>query len=137
MQDSSFSAKRMNTSPQKDDVQVDVKPYETVLIQKFPRGYRLGSSIEMRKFRRYFEEINENALEQEADEIEKIIGLCGIEHEGRVYAPETMLSEELRDRLFDFIDKSFEEGKTVVYYEALFREFSESSLIRTFMTEKC
>lgn len=128
VQDSSFSAKRMNTSPQKDDVQVDVKPYETVLIQKFPRGYRLGSSIEMRKFRRYFEEINENALEQEADEIEKIIGLCGIEHEGRVYAPETMLSEELRDRLFDFIDKSFEEGKTVVYYEALFREFSEEFL---------
>lgn len=128
LQDSSFSAKRMNTSPQKDDVQVDVKPYETVLIQKFPRGYRLGSSIEMRKFRRYFEEINENALEQEADEIEKIISLCGIEHEGRVYAPETMLSEELRDRLFDFIDKSFEEGKKVVYYEALFREFSEEFL---------
>lgn len=128
VQDRFFSAKRMNTSPQKDDVQVDVKPYETVLIQKFPRGYRLGSSIERRKFRRYFEEINENALEQESDEIEKIICFCGIEHEGRVYAPETMLSEELRDRLFDFIDKSFEEGKTVVYYEALFREFSEEFL---------
>lgn len=128
VQDRFFSAKRMNTSPQKDDVQVDVKPYETVLIQKFPRGYRLGSSIERRKFRRYFEEINENALEQESDEIEKIICFCGIEHEGRVYAPETMLSEELRDRLFDFIDKSFEEGKRVVYYEALFREFSEEFL---------
>lgn len=126
--DRSFSAKRMNTSPKKDDVQIDVKPYETVLTQKFPRGYRLGSSIEMRKFRRYFEEINENVLKQEADEIEKIIGLCGIEHEGRVYAPETMLSEELRGRLFDFINKSFEEGKTVVYYEALFREFSEKFL---------
>lgn len=126
--DGSFSAKRMNTSPEKVNVQVDVKPYETVLIQKFPRGYRLGSSIEMRKFRRYFEEINENVLELEADEIEKIIGLCGIEHEGRVYAPEAMLNEDLRDKLFDFIDKNFEEGKTVVYYEALFKEFSEDFL---------
>lgn len=39
-----------------------------------------------------------------------------------------MLSEDLRDKLFDFIDKNFEEGKTVVYYEALFKEFSEDFL---------
>lgn len=126
--DKSSSAKRTNTTPTKDDVQVDVKPYEAVLIQNFPRGYRLGSSIEMKKFRRYFEEMHGYALEQESDEVEKIISLCGIEHEGRVYASETMLSEELRGRLFDFVDKNFEEGKTVVYYEALFREFSEDFL---------
>lgn len=126
--DKSSAANRTNTMPTKDDVQVDVKPYEAVLIQNFPRGYRLGSSIEMKKFRRYFEEMNGYALEQESDEVEKIISLCGIEHEGRVYAPETMLSEEMRGRLFDFIDKNFEEGKTVVYYEALFKEFSEDFL---------
>lgn len=120
--------KRTNTTPKKDAVRVDVKPYETVLVQNFPRGYRLGSSIEMKKFRRYFEEINGYALEQESDEVEKIISQCGIEHERRVYASEAMLSVELRDRLFDFIDKNFEEGKTVVYYEALFREFSEDFL---------
>ena len=126
--DNSSSAKRTNTTPKKDAVQVDVKPYEVVLIQNFPRGYRLGSSIEMKKFRRYFEEINGYALEQESDEVEKIISQCGVEYEGRVYAPEAMLSAELRDRLFDFIDKNFEEGNTVVYYEALFREFSEDFL---------
>lgn len=126
--DKASSVKRTNTTPKKDAVQVDVKPYEAVLIQNFPRGYRLGSSIEMKKFRRYFEEINGYALEQEFDEVEKIISQCGIEHERRVYAPEAMLSKELRDRLFDFIDKNFEEGKPVVYYEALFREFSEDFL---------
>lgn len=122
------SSKRTNTTSKKDTVQVDVKPYETVLIQNFPRGYHLGSSIEMKKFRRYFEEINGYALKQESDEVEKIISQCGIEHEGRVYAPEAMLNDELRVKLFDFIDKNFEEGKTVVYYEALFREFSEEFL---------
>ena len=126
--DKASSAKRTNTAPKKDAVQVDVKPYEAVLIQNFPRGYRLGSSIEMKKFRRYFEEINGYALEQESDEVEKILSQCGIEHEGRVYAPEAMLNEELRVKLFDFIDKNFEEGKTVVYYEALFKEFSEDFL---------
>jgi len=122
------SSVRKNIMPKKESVQVDVKPYEAVLIQKFPRGYRLGSSIEMKKFRRYFEEINGYALEQESDEVEKTISLCGIEHEGRIYAPEAMLNENLRDKLFEFIDKNFEEGKTVIYYESLFKEFSEDFL---------
>lgn len=126
--DKSASLKRTNTAPKTVAVQVDVKPFEAVLTQNFPRGYRLGSSIEMKKFRRYFEDVNGYALEQESDDIEKIISHCGIEHEGRVYAPGAMLREELRDKLFNFIDKSFEEGKTVVYYEALFREFSEDFL---------
>lgn len=128
MPDNSSSAKRTNNTPKKDAIQVDVKPYGAVLIQNFPRGYRLGSSIEMKKFRRYYEEINGYALEQESDEVEKIISQCGIEHEGRIYASEAMLSEELRNKLFGFIDKNFEEGKAVVYYEALFREFSEDFL---------
>ena len=122
------SSRRTSIMPKKEAAQVDVKPYEAVLIQNFPRGYRLGSSIEMKKFRRHFEEINGYALEQESDEVEKIISQYGIEHEGRVYAPEAMLSEELRDKLFEFIDKNFEEGKMVVYYEALFKEFSEAFL---------
>lgn len=125
--DKASPVKHTNTMPKKD-VQVDVKPYETVLIQNFPRGYRLGSSIEMKKFRHYFEDVNGYALQQESGDIEKIISLCGIEHEGRIYVPQAMLSEELRDKLFGFIDKNFEEGKTVVYYEALFAEFSEEFL---------
>lgn len=126
--DKASSPKRTNTSSESDAIHEDVEPFEAVLTQNFPRGYRLGSSIEMKKFRRYFEDINGYALERESDEIEKIISLCGVEHEGRVYAPATMLSEYLRDKLFDFTDKNFEEGKTVVYYEALFKEFSEDFL---------
>ena len=124
----SSSVKRTGAIPKVEKPKVDAKPFEAVLAQYFPRGYRLSSSIEMKKFRHYFEDINGYALEQEADDIEKAISLCGIEYEGRVYSPEAMLSEELKDKLFDFIDKNFEEGKTVVYYEALFREFSEDFL---------
>ena len=122
------SSKRVNTSPKVNAVQVETKPFEAVLTQNFSRGYRLGSSIEMKKFRRYFEELNGYALDQESDEVERIILLCGVEHEGRVYAPAAMLNEEMKDKLFSFIDRNFEEGKTVIYYEALFREFSENFL---------
>ncbi len=126
--DKSSSLKRTNVVSKTEDAQVDLKPFKAVLMQNFPRGYRLGSSIEMKKFRRYFEDINGYALQQESDDIEKIISLCGIEHQGRIYAPQVMLSDELRDKLIYFIDKNFEEGKNVVYYEALFKEFSEDFL---------
>lgn len=126
--DKSSSAKRINSTPKTDAVQVDVKPLEAVLTRNFSKGYRLGSSIEMKKFRRYFEDINGYAPNQESEDIERIIRQCGIEHEGRIYSPQAMLSEELQDKLFDFIDTKLEEGKTVIYFEALFREFSEEFL---------
>ena len=122
------NVKRLSFASKADPAQMDLRSYKTVLIKNFSHGYRLGSSIEIKKFRRYFEDINGYALEQETDNIEKMIRLCGIEHEGRIYAPQTMLSEELHDQLFDFIDKNFEDGKKVIYYEALFREFSEDFL---------
>lgn len=125
--DKSFPEKR-TAATENIYFQVNVQPFEAVLVRNFPHGYRLGSSIEMKRFRRYFEEINGYASVQESDDIERAIRLCGIEHEGKVYVPEAMLSRELRDRLFDFIDKSFNEGKPAIYYEALFKEFSEEFL---------
>ena len=107
---------------------VDTETFEVVLAERFPRGYRLGSSLEMKKYRRYFEEINGCELEISAEDTEQILRLCGIEHEGKVYSPNAMLSNELKEKLFTYIDKSFEEGKSVLYFEALFQEFSEEFL---------
>ena len=116
------------SQPKKQKFDIDITPYKTVLAQRYPRGYRLNSSIEMKKFRRYYEEINKAKLTQETEFIEDIIRSCGIEHEGRIYAPTTMLSNELRDKLFSYIERTFASGKTVIYFEALFKEFSEEFL---------
>ncbi|WP_368269628.1 hypothetical protein [Enterocloster clostridioformis] len=120
--------KRNLVQSKKQKPDVDTSPYEAVLAQSFPRGFRLNSSIEMKKFRRYFEQVNGTELAEEADYIEGVIRSCGIEHEGRIYAPSTMLSDELRDKLFSYIDRTFDSGKSVIYFEALFREFSEEFL---------
>lgn len=107
---------------------IDAEPYRTVLEKNFPRGYRLGSSIEMKKFRRYYEDENGTELTIENDEIESAIRQSGIEHEGRVYAPTTMIDEELKGRLFAYVEKCLSDGKTVLYFEAIFREFEEEFL---------
>lgn len=105
-----------------------LKPYAYVLKEYFPKGYRLGSNLEMKKFRRYFEEANGESLEEESDIIEKMIQECGIVYDGRVHMPENMLDDSLRRCLFEYIEKCFSDGKTAIYFEALFREFSEEFL---------
>lgn len=112
----------------KEQPTIDAEPYRTVLEKHFPRGYRLESSIEMKKFRRYYEDENGTELTIENDEMESAIRQSGIEHEGRVYAPTTMIDEELKGRLFAYIEKCLSAGKRVLYFEAIFREFEEEFL---------
>lgn len=112
----------------KEQPAIDAEPYRIVLEKKFPRGYRIGSSIEMKRFRRYYEAENGIELTIENDEIESAIRQSGIEHEGRVYAPRTMIDEELEERLFDYVEKCLSNGKRVLYFEAIFREFEEEFL---------
>lgn len=106
----------------------DTEPFIRVLTEEFPRGYRLGSSLEMKKFRRHYESINGAALDMEQEKAEVVIRKCGIVHDGRVYMPQTMLSDELKEKLFSYIDDNIAEGKTAIYFEALFREFSDEFL---------
>ena len=39
-----------------------------------------------------------------------------------------ILDEDTRMKLFSFINDNFQSGKTVIYYEALFKEFSDDFL---------
>ncbi len=102
--------------------------YRDVLTRNFRKGFRLGSPIELRKFKRCYEQMNEKTLDDDDATIERNIHICGILFEDKVFIPQTMLGDETRDRLFAYIQKSFIEGKTALYYQALFNEFSEDFL---------
>lgn len=112
----------------KDQSVIDVTAYRKVLEKYFPRGYRLGSLIEMKRFRRYYAEESGIELTSESIEVEIAIRQSGIEYEGRIYAPHTMIDDEFKEQLFAYIEKCFSEGKTVLYFEAIFRDFSEEFL---------
>ncbi|WP_194611683.1 hypothetical protein [Clostridium vitabionis] len=108
--------------------EVDTDPFKFVLKKHFNNGFRIGSAIDIRKFRRYYEEDNEKSLSLDNDQLDRIIRSCGIEHEGRIYLPDVLLSENLRTRLFDYIKHCFSGGATAVYYEALFQHFHDDFL---------
>lgn len=113
---------------QSADVSHDISPFFKILAAKFVRGFRLGSPLDMKKFRRYYEEQVGEPLTFDDTVTEAIIRAIGVQYNDKVFAPDAMLSAELREKLFEAIRASFAEGKNAVYYEALFRTFSESFL---------
>lgn len=104
------------------------KLYEAVLENHFKKGFRLESPLEIRKFRRYYSAIHNAELTDTDDVISDTIKKLCIIYDGKAFLPAVMLSEELKQRLLHYIDKCFAEGKTAIYYQAIYTEFAEEFL---------
>ena len=110
------------------DEDLDLTPYEIILQEAFPRGFRLDSAIEIKKFKRHWASLNDEDIEFEDKKIEQFIKCCGVVYDGRVYSPSSMLSEDLEMKLFSYINNSFSQGVSALFFEALFNEFSDDFL---------
>ena len=110
------------------DEDLDLTPYEIILQEAFPRGFRLDSAIEIKKFKRHWASLNDEDIELEDKKIEQYIKYCGVVYDGRVYSPSSMLSEDLEMKLFSYINNSFFQGVSALFFEALFNEFSDDFL---------
>lgn len=71
------------------------RAYRSVLEYKFARGFRLSSSIELRRFRRFFLEINQCNFIDSDEEIIKMIKTLGLEYEGKILYWDTLINKEL------------------------------------------
>lgn len=99
--------------------------YETVLGKYFQKGFRMESTLEMRKFRRYYSAIYEKELSDSDNEISRNIKSLSILYDGKAFLPDVMLSDEAKAKLYTYIDSAFSEGKAAIYYQALFTEFAD------------
>lgn len=94
-----------------------------VLIKHFAKGYRLNSAIEDARFRRFYaKEIGTDVGSEVkwGDTIQN----CGIQHENKVFFPECMLSNEIRDSIQLYILSHFE-SNDYIYYDAILDSFSD------------
>ena len=83
---------------QTEEISIDVAPYKTILVEHFSKGYRLESALDMKRMRRYYEELTGKALALNQSILETAIRNCGIVYDGRLYMPQNMLSDEMRDQ---------------------------------------
>lgn len=106
----------------------ELEQIKDVLSHYFPKGFRLDSTIEIKKFQRFFnEKFNRNCtLSSEA--LTKKIKKCGIEISGKVFVPEHIISIILRDEIKDYIEKEFSQNKPCVFYEVLYKVFKDKLL---------
>lgn len=95
---------------------------------KFVRGYRLGSVLELKMMRKYLETQSDGTLDLSDEELERLIKDCGIRYKDKIFLPDAMLPAVLRNKLFTAIRDHLFSGKSAVYYEALFKEFSDEFL---------
>ena len=102
--------------------------YETVLSQYFKKGFRMESPLELRKFRRYYSTIHEKELSDSDDAISSNIKALSVLYDGKAFLPEVMLSDDVKTKLYSYIDSAFADGKTAIYYQALYTEFAEDFL---------
>lgn len=102
--------------------------YEAVLSQYFKKGFRMESPLEVRKFRRYYSAIHEKELSDSDDVISNNIKALCILYDGKAFLPDVMLGDEVKTKLYAYIDSAFAGGKTAIYYQALYSEFAEAFL---------
>lgn len=99
-----------------------------ILIQKFSRGYKLGSYMEANRLKKFYLDAYGEELDMEHEDIDKDVESCGIEYEGRVYIPEQILPNELKLELLEFIESFFRESGDCLYYTVLFSHFRDRFL---------
>lgn len=106
--------------------------YNAILMERFPKGYRLYSNLDMRRFLRYYEETY-NIHQDASDEVVKLttrkrILQAGVCHDDYVFSIDSLVDEKTKMAMISYIEESFDTGVRALYYRALFTEFSEALL---------
>ena len=102
---------------------VDFVPYRKLLIEKFPKGFRIDSGLSMRRFCSFWEIMYKTELKASDEDIRKRINHITIRCNDFVYLPEMMMTEQTAERIFSYITECFQDGKIAVYFDALYKKF--------------
>ena len=100
--------------------------YKEWLDKYFQKGFRMESSLDMKKLRRFYQEQYGAELSDEDDLVCQGISSVTILHDGKAYLPDSMLSQEKKEKLLQYIEDRFSSGCDAIYYGALFTEFEEA-----------
>lgn len=119
-----FAVEKMPTRRKENDP-VLIR-YKELLDKFFQKGFRMESSLDMKKLRRFYQEQYGTELSDEDDLVCQDISSVTILHDGKAYLPDSMLSQEKKEKLLQYIEDKFSSGCDAIYYGALFSEFEEA-----------
>jgi len=139
-----------NTGEDNLIVQDDLSGYSQVLLEKFPKGYRADSNLDLKRFILYYNTVYGTELdagdELTRKQIKSKVIHSGISYGGHVFAVDSLVSEDTKKNLLEYLERGFSQGSRVIYYRALFEEFNEEFLgqriydedmLRTYLMHEC
>ena len=111
-----------------------VYKYSTVLKEHFPKGYKTNSSIERKRFAKFFENQYNGETIDNFDEIDSIIRTFAFPYEDRVYHLANVLDLEVKKEIYNHIEKMLSTSN-MLSVKQLFKQFEDELLFSNIKSE--
>ena len=102
-----------------------INEIEKILKNHFHKGFRLSSSIEIKRLKDLYEKEYNKSLDIDNDDLIEKIKSCGFINGQRLFVPEQIMSDDQRSRIKAFIENTFETKRPYVFYNTIIDEFHE------------
>lgn len=121
--DSAIVDKRPSVDTKETFEDVDFTPYREILLEKFSKGFRIESRLDMGRFRVFWKDMYGSEVAEDDETARKRITHITVRCQDFVYLPEMMMTEYTLQMILAYITECFKAGKTAVYFDALYKEF--------------
>ena len=105
-------------------IDFDKESFIRVLMLRYQNGMRFDS-IDLENFRETYAEIINEEIALSDEELVKCLKKCGILYKERIFPSAGIINESAREKLLEYIENSFDAGKNVIYYKAIFSDLSD------------
>lgn len=99
-----------------------------VLAQSFTRGYRIGSAIEVKRYRLAYKSLHGRNMTFSDETLEGYIRNAGFEYDGKVYLIEKVMPSQTLEAISQFIDSTFTIERPYIFFKNLYDHFKDELL---------
>ncbi len=114
-------ANKIEKVPPKD---FDKSKFEITLLRRYRNGMQFDS-IDFENFREMYEALFDEALTFDDEALEERLRYCGVLYKDRLFPAEGIIDNNTKETLFAYIDNCFSDGKSVLYYKAIYQDLSD------------
>lgn len=114
-----------NNESEENKIDFDKASYMKVLMSsRYQNGMRLDS-IDLENFRDAYKSIIGDDITVDDSILKKCLIECGIMYRDRFFPAEGIIDSQTKEKLFNFINESFSNGKKYLYYKSIFTDLQE------------
>ena len=103
----------------------DKEKFEATLLRRYQNGMQFDS-IDFENFRELYEMLYDEVLTFDDSALEDRLRYCGVIYKDRLFPAEGIIDSDTKEILFAYIENSFESGKKVLYYKAIYEDLADA-----------